>query len=225
MALGLNLDPQATSSGIFGYNGLLVGMALPTFLNRDGLQTSVALASLCIGGLSTIIQLSLANALIPTFSSPPFTLAFNFSFLLFLLASAQWSLFSMPHHAASLMHPPLTVAISSSQTSQWAFHEIIESSLVAVGQVFLCESSVSGALILSGMFISSRIAAASAFSGALLANVLATALGVASSEIRQGLWGYSSSLTAVAVATFFTPSFKSIVMGALGVVLTGVLLS
>ena len=45
-----------------------------------------------------LLQVALGTALVPVFGVPPFTLAFNVTFLLFLLASAHFSLFSMPHH-------------------------------------------------------------------------------------------------------------------------------
>lgn len=51
---------------------------------------------------------------------------------------------------------------------------------------------MSGALILGGMAISSRIAATAAYVGALLAVLLALAMGVGHDAIAAGLWGYSS---------------------------------
>jgi hypothetical protein len=39
------------------------------------------------GGLSAVVQLSLGNALVPTFHAPPFTLAFNVTMLLFVLGT------------------------------------------------------------------------------------------------------------------------------------------
>jgi hypothetical protein len=100
------------------------------------------------------------------------------------------------------------------------FGWVCNSALVSVGQIFLCDSASSGALVLSGMAISSRIAAATAYSGALAGTLLALVLGADKSAITHGLWGYNSALTAVAALTFFVPSLRSMLMAALGVALT-----
>ena len=223
----LKLDQQAITSGLFGYNGLLVGMAFGTFLSREG-HWDAAILTTCVlmGGMSTLIQLALGNALVPTFKTPPFTLAFNLTFLLFLLASAHWSRFRMPHHV-ELEGVPVAVperllinATADAPAPAVGMLWLLTSSFISVGQIFLCESTTSGGLILAGMAVSSRIAAMGAFAGALLANALALGLGADEAAIGAGLWGYSSSLTTIAVLTFFSPSRHGCLMACLGVALT-----
>ena len=225
-AFALKLDQQAITSGLFGYNGLLVGMAFGTFLSRSGSWDAAVLAAcVLVGGMSTLVQLALGNALVPTFQTPPFTLAFNLTFLLFLLASAHWSRFRMPHHVelegvpVAMPESLLNATAGAPMPSVDALW-LLTSSLISVGQIFLCESMTSGALILGGMAVSSRIAAAGAYAGALLANMLALGLGADETAIAAGLWGYSSSLTAIAVLTFFKPSRHGCLMACLGVALT-----
>ena len=130
----LRLDAQAFASGLFGYNGLLVGMALATFLTRDGWDPAILIASALLGGMSTLLQLALGNFLVPTFRTPPFTLAFNMSFLMFLLASAHWSRFTMPHHSEN---PPMPVswAIVPGPEHAVDLEWVLRASLVSVGQV------------------------------------------------------------------------------------------
>ena len=187
----LRLDAQALTSGLFGYNGLLVGMALGTFLTRDGWDAAILIASVVMGGVSTLIQLALGNIFVPTFRTPPFTLAFNVTFLMFLLASAHWSRFSMPHHTEN---PPMPISWAMVAGPEHAvdLSWVLQASLVSVGQVFLCQSEVSGGLILAAMAVSSRIAAVAAYLGACLAVVLALAMGASHDTIAAGLWGYSS---------------------------------
>ena len=215
-AMVLRLDAQALASGLFGYNGLLVGMALATFLSRDGWDAAVLVAAVVMGGVSTIFQLSLGNALVPVFKAPPLTLAFNLTFLLLLLASSSWSRFSMPHHGG----PPPPDAAEPDHAGVVGVAWMLRAALVSLGQVFLCESVVSGALIVSAIAISSRIAACAAYMGALSANLLALLLGVDPSAVARGLWGYSSCLTALTAVTFFMPSLRCYAMAAVGVVLT-----
>ena len=97
---------------------------------------------------------------------------------------------------------------------------LLEASLVSVGQVFLCQSVVSGALIVGGMAVSSRIAAAAAFAGASLGTLLAFSLGAPTEQVHAGLWGYNSCLTVTAALTFFVPSRTGCLMALLGTVLT-----
>ena len=52
-AVLLRLDLQATCSGLFGYNGLLVGLGLATFL--VGEQWALLVLSLVLGALSTVL--------------------------------------------------------------------------------------------------------------------------------------------------------------------------
>ena len=214
IAFLLGFDEHARASGLFGYNGLLVGMGLATFLARENeFDAGVALSSLLVGGLSSVMQLALGNAFVPTFKTPPFTLAFNFTMLLFLLATPHFRIASLQ---AASTPSPVTVDSSVAVDAGW----LLRSALLSVGQVFLCESHTSGGLILAAMALSSRIAACAAYAGALGGCALALALGVESAQIGHGLWGYNSCLTAVATVVFFVPSPKGCVVGAIGVALT-----
>ena len=218
IAFLLGFDEHARASGLFGYNGLLVGMGLATFLARDNeFDAGVALSSLLVGGLSSVMQLALGNAFVPTFKTPPFTLAFNFTMLLFLLATPHFRIASL-RAASPLASTPSPVTVDSSVTVDAGW--LLRSALLSVGQVFLCESHTSGGLILAAMALSSRIAACAAYAGALGGCALAVALGVESAQIGHGLWGYNSCLTAVATVVFFVPSPKGCVVGAIGVALT-----
>ena len=221
MAYLLDLDEHALTSGLFGYNGLLVGMAFGTFLERSTgvVDAAIAVASVLLGGFSSIIQLALGNALVPTFKTPPFTLAFNTTMILFLLASSHFAPFSMPHHHEAPVEASVETPVTPPATAVdvgW----LMRSALVSVGQVFLCDSVVCGALIIGAMAISSRIAACAAYAGALSGSALALALGVETAQIGHGLWGYNSCLTAIVVVTFFVPSVKGCVVGAIGIALT-----
>lgn len=203
-ALLIGFDRQALASGLFGYNGLLVGMALSTFLYRGGGETwdaPVAIACVFGGGLSAILQLSLGNALVPTFRTPPFTLAFNLTMLLFVLATPHFAVF----RAAPPAPTPTATAVDEENAPAGAtvLGWLFEASLVSISQIFVCQSAVSGALILCGMLISSRIAAVAAFVGAFLGVAMAYGVGAPAAQIADGLWGYNSSLTAIAALTFF----------------------
>ena len=161
LAMALRLDAHALQSGLFGYNGLLVGMASAAFLvhgGDDGWSVPVLMAVLVVGAMSTIFQLALGNALVPVFKSPPFTLAFNVSNMILLLAAPRLSSLQVapglaPRLPATDAAPaaPLLDAYREIPSGLSAVVWLLEAALTSVWQVFLCESCVSGALILLGV--------------------------------------------------------------------------
>lgn len=83
--------------------------------------------------------------------------------------------------------------------------EILLASLRGVSQVFLIDNAATGALILFGVALYSRIAAVAALLGSFLALGVGFGLGVSRAEIFSGLMGYNSVLTAVAATVFISP--------------------
>ena len=227
------IDSHAVQAGLFGYNGLLVGLGLATFLDGGWDAQGAKTLILCpfLGALSVVIQCSLGNILVPTFKCPPFTLAFNATMIWFVLGSA--SRFSHFHVRPSLApsistlstsadadpYSPSTCAELHSLHAAW----VLRAALTSVGQIFLCGSWPSGCLILLAATICSRIMASALLLGALEAILLGLLLGAPCAEIGAGLWGYNSALTATAVVTFFVPTRVSLIMAALGVFLTVIL--
>lgn len=227
------IDSHAVQAGLFGYNGLLVGLGLATFLDGgwdiQGVKTLVL--SPFLGALSVLLQCGLGNLLVPAFKCPPFTLAFNATMIWFVLGSA--SRFSHFH-----VRPFLAPAISTLSTAADAdpytpsacaeLHSlhvawVLRAAVTSIGQIFLCGSWPSGLLILLGAVFCSRIMAMALFFGALQAVLLSLLLGAPCAEIEFGLWGYNSALTATAVVTFFVPTRITVLMAALGVFLTVIL--
>ena len=59
-----------------------------------------------LGGLSSLLQLALGNALVPTFKLPPATLAFNFVNIIFVVGSQGLAHF----RAADFLAPSIGAA-------------------------------------------------------------------------------------------------------------------
>ena len=183
--------------------------------------------SVLLGALTAVLNLSLGNLLVPTFRTPPFTLAFNVVNWAFILAAAKFSRFQQ----APFLQPTLLPQDSDAFSEEWPCCSelgwVLNSALVSVGQIFLCNSAISGALILAGALCCSRILALSLYGGALAGVLTALALGAPVDEVEHGLWGYDASLGAAAVITFFYPNQQSSVMAlvcvALCVLLDGAL--
>lgn len=157
---------------------------------------------------------ALGNALVPVFKLPPATLAFNLVNVLFIAGAHNFARFRVAPFLAPALADPAAPNVTATLgaygyaeeppivTLGWALH----ASLVSVGQVFLCDSATSGALVLAGMAVSSRIAALAAYVGALCGVAVALALGAPVGQIASGLWGYNACLGAANVIIFFQPT-------------------
>jgi urea transporter len=80
------------------------------------------------------------------------------------------------------------------------------SPLVGISQIFVVESAISGALILAGIAVYSKEAAAHTLLGSTIGVATGVAMGADPSAITAGLWGFNPALTSLAVSVFFTPS-------------------
>jgi urea transporter len=82
-AIAINVDESALRSGLYGYNGILVGAALPTFLQVNPTMWCVLVFA---ATLSVVVMLAIANVA-KTFSISALTAPFVLTTWFFLLAS------------------------------------------------------------------------------------------------------------------------------------------
>lgn len=223
-AAALEIDAHQIQAGLFGYNGLLVGLALAAFLDggEEAGGWDGAVLGLCVGlgALSSLLQLALGNALVPTFQSPPFTLAFNVTMLIAVLAAPQLSAvrrapFLTPAFASEVADAvPAAPPRFEGAEGLAALGRALRAALVSLGQVFVVQSETAGALVLGAVALSSRIAACAAYGGALWGVTLASVLGAPAGQVGAGLWGYNACLGALAVVTFEYPTAGACSFGA-----------
>ena len=200
-AIWLKADRTALAAGLYGYNGVLVGLALATFLAQGAaLWIYVTLGA----AVSTVATLGTASALKP-FGAPALTAPFVAVTWIMLLATygfAGLSGAALP--AAEVVAPfepaaPVSVGLGAYLTGTF----------LSISQVFLKASVVSALLFLAGLAVSSVPAALFALGGAMLAVAVAHAFGAESDLVTQGLLGFSPVLTAIALGvTFRKPSLQ-----------------
>ena len=96
-------------NGLFGYNGILVGYAVPTFMfdvNDPHASTAslwTAFVAVVVFSLfAVVLTVSLGNAMVNVTRTPPFTLPFNISAMLFFLCSGATRNFVLGTRAPSL---------------------------------------------------------------------------------------------------------------------------
>jgi urea transporter len=212
-AIWLRADEAGLKAGLYGYNGVLVGLALATFLGSGpALWVYVALG----GAVSTVATLGTAGALKPI-GAPALTAPFVAVTWIMLLGSYGFAGLS----GAGLPTAGLVAPFTPEASLSVGLGPFIAGVVLSIAQVFLKGSIVSGVLFLAGLAVSSAPAAAFALGGAILAVAIAHAFGAESAIVSQGLMGFSPVLTAVALGvTFRRPSLNTAVYAALGVVFT-----
>src|ERR1044071_1845974 len=86
----LGMDRGLIRAGLFGFNGVLVGAGLSLFLQPD--WDLLVMVWIVVGAaFSTILHAALASVFLAAFKVPPFTLAFNFMTLLFLIGALNFA--------------------------------------------------------------------------------------------------------------------------------------
>lgn len=182
-------DQASINQGLYGYNGVLVGLGIATFVPMNFISAIfIVIASI----LSTLVLKKPWR--IPAFTFPFIVLTWISLAILFAIGDKSTS----PVQLADLV-------ISSHQ-----FKFYLESLLHSFSQVFLIKNPITGFLFLIGLLINSK----QAFLAALFAAVLALFLAFILESsyliaIHDGLYGYSPILTAIAIVTFRPKSFLS----------------
>lgn len=202
-AMLLGQDRGLIRQGLFGFNGALVGIALPIFLQTGPL---LWLCVVVAAAMSTVMQLALMAAFdswkIPTLTAP------------FVLTS--WCLFLAPaglaRFAPSGAGPMPALPGLSVADGGITLITLGEGLANGIAQVFLQENSLSGVLIALGLLVASRAACLAALAGSLAALLVAAGLGAAEPALRAGLFGFNGVLVAMALATTFLPKGRMVLM-------------
>jgi urea transporter len=212
-ALWLHVDEKSLRAGLYGYNGILVGLALATFLAPGPLLwVYVALGAI----VSVVATLGTANALKP-WGVAALTFPFVLTTWLLLLATYGFSgLAGKALPAAGVVAPFVSVDVA-----RLGIGDFVQGVMLSISQVVLKGSAVSALLLLAGLAVNSLEAAGFALGGAIVAVVAAHLLGAESDIITAGLLGFSPVLTAVALGTvFYKPGLRVALYAVLGTVFT-----
>jgi len=212
-AMWLRADAQSLAAGLYGYNAVLVGLALPTFLAPSPLLWCYVVLG---GAVSVVCMLGTVNV----------TRAWSVSALTFPFVLTSWLLLLATYGFAGLPGDGLPFANQIEPIDPAAANLLdpagfVSGVLRSVSQVFLKGNGISALLFLAGLAVGSLPAAAFGLGGAFLAVITAHALGAESELISAGLMGFSPVLTAIALgAVFYAPSPRVLAYAVLGTVFT-----
>jgi urea transporter len=208
------LDKGALKDGLWGYNGCLVGCATAVFVNplpAVGWTTAVTagLATTVVGSAATPF---VAAALQPACGSvPQFTLAFNMVTLSMLLRSR-------PLLPSAEETPTEAAAVTTTTTT--IVDVLLHAPWKGISQIFVVESTLSGAAILGGIAYYSRGLAAHTLLGSSIGAATGAMLGADMNSLSIGLWGFNSALTSLGVGVFFVHSPQTVMLSAGGAAAT-----
>ncbi|EPC0237229.1 urea transporter [Escherichia albertii] len=206
-------DRKSWQAGLYSYNGCLVGVALPIFLEITPLVWGCIILGSIISVLST---LCIANIL-KTWKVAALTAPFVFTTWIILLASYTFSNL----HNGGLPHPSFPHQNIVETNILESGYDLFESLFNGISQVFLFNNFVSGILFVLGLAIESLWAAIFAVCGSFLAILTATFFAANYHSIHLGLYSFSAVLTAIALGcTFNRPGWRVMVYTLVGVIFT-----
>lgn len=209
----LDCDAPSVSSGLYGFNGILVGAALPTFIA----SSPQLWAAIVIGAAaSTVVTAAFSATLTDKWDIPGSTGPFVLTGWLMVAAAYSFGRLQVTGDA-----PRLAADLVRGAAGIPGPADLVAIFFRNIAQVYLLGSAASGAIILVGILIASVPAGIAAAAGSLVSLVVALAMGADPSAVSQGLYGFSPVLTAMAVGVIFlTPSPRVAVYAGLATVTT-----
>ena len=177
-ATGLNYDDTEIDKGLYGFNGTLVGIAVPCFLS---INVWSVLLLIIASALSTwVVHISGKQKLLPVLTAP-FVLI---TWLLLLMTAAV---------------PNLRMTDDIAYVAETTFHPLKAFSL-GFGQIMLQGNTmITGFLFLTAIAVNSIRMGGRAALACLLSSSLAVCPFIETSVMNNGLMGYNAVLAFVAI--------------------------
>jgi len=228
-AIGIGMDRGAIRAGLFGFNGVLVGAGLSLFLQPD--WDVLVMVWIVLGAsLSTVLHGALAAMFIGAWKVPPFTFAFNFITLIFLIGALNFAngrvggLIAPADAQVTRGEVSTTLRAAADTASANNIEGVLNAIFRGISQLFFANSVTAGIIIVVGLAVCSRIAAVFAVVGSTVGMATGLALGANGVAIYNGLWGFNSFDAALAVGgVFFVLTARSAVLAVACAVLAALL--
>lgn len=214
VAMVLRVDRASLRIGLFGYNGVLVGCAVPTFLSNSVVMWVFVVVG---AALSVVVMMAVTNV-VTTWQVPALTFPFVLTTWVLLLSVYQFA--QVP--IGGLSKPEFAAQSSAvADPGTWTIWAGVETLFSGVAQVFLINNAVTGVIFVIALAVCSRWAAGFAILGSAVALGVSVYLGAQRSDVEAGLFAFSAVLTAIALGcTFYAPSWRVLAYSVFGVILT-----
>ena len=203
---------QGSVAWLYGFNGILVGLALATFLASGPLIWVYVILGAAV---SVVGMLATTNVVKPWGGA----LTFPFVLTTWLLLLATYGFTGLV--GTALPSGNVVTAFQPYQASPLQLIDLVQGVFQSISQVFLKGSGIAAVLLLAGLAVNSLAAAAFALGGSILAVLTAHLFGAESELITGGLLGFSPVLTSIALGTvFYQPSWRVVAYTVLATVFT-----
>ncbi|MDF2809391.1 MAG: putative urea transporter [Microvirga sp.] len=203
----LDCDGNSVASGLYGFNGVLVGAALPTFITASPQLWAYVIVGAAV---STVITAAFSATLTAKWGIPGSTGPFVLTG--WLMVAGAYS-FGGLHVTGD--GPKLATEYVQGLAPVPAPIELLQIFFRNIGQVYLLGNEISGAIILLGIFIASIPAGIAVVTGSLIAMLVSIGMGADPAIVSQGLYGFSPVLTALAVGVIFLKASPKVALYAL----------
>lgn len=214
-AYALNRPREVIDAGLHGYNGILVGCAMPTFFEPTPLLWAYIIAGAIF---STIIMMAIAN-IFRTWKVSAMTGPFVFTTWFLMLAAYNFGHFKI----TGLPQPVLPSAQAAQSIATYSLNaeQFMKATLNGVSQVFLIQNWITGIIFLVALAVNSVPAALFALAGSMLAVGTAQVLGANTNAVVAGLYQFSAVLTCIGLGTtFYKPNLRVVCYAIVGTIFT-----
>ena len=211
-AIFLNTERKSLQQGMYGFNGMLVGVAVPTMLANS---PSMWLLLLLGAAVSTVVMLAVSQVM-KLWHAPALTFPFVLTTWFLTLAA-----YSFGHVGIAAMGPPALPAVATAAAVEMDAAFFVTSWLKGPAQVFLIGNVVTGLIFIAALLLNSVWSAVFALAGSAVSIIFAVLMGASASEVHAGLYSFSAVLTAIALGcVFHKPSWRVALFALLGTVFT-----
>ncbi len=211
-AILLKADRASLQQGMYGFNGMLVGVALPTMLANN---LSMWLLLFLGAAVSTVVMLAVSQVM-KLWQAPALTFPFVLTTWFLTLAA-----YSFGHVGIVAMGPPAFPAAMTANAADMGAAFYVTSWLKGPSQVFLIGNVITGLIFIVALLLNSVCSAVFALAGSAVSIIFAVLMGASVSDIHAGLYSFSAVLTAIALGcVFHKPSWRAALFALLGTVFT-----
>lgn len=218
-AQALGGNQNLVKDGLFGFNGALLAIGLNAYLSQDFTNGDLPdwrlFVYIVLGAAFTSVVVAALATLLAPYRVPVLTAPFVLTGWLFIFAVVRFSSLD----PGPLLAPAAPTAFNGPTDYTWiTWYQGIGN---GVGEVFFQDNWITGLIIVVGILVNSRIAAAMALAGSAIAVGVAIVLGAAEMSIRLGLFGFNAVLTALAIGgIFYVLTLRGLLYTLFGIVVT-----
>lgn len=196
-------DPLLVREGIYGFNGILCGIAAVLFLHGDK-RWFIALFAAALAALS----MKLLTKVLDRWNIPALTIPFIFITWIGLLIAYRVDVLYMDPDFVISSPAMWNLSIEGTPT-------VYTGMIKGIGEVFMIDSLWTGALILIALFFVGWRFGTYAIIGAFVSWLTAYFIGADSHSLNLGLYNYNAVLTIIAVGLIFNKQSKPTLLTAI----------